>query len=119
MEEAVHSVIALGKSWRNKKHLPNILVHCHGGVSRSTAATYMLLCASHPDIKPAVHFDALLKMTNKPWPNLRMVEMADRLLEYKGAMIEPLAAYRAKHPKRIDAYHRRNVRRGITGYPPR
>ena len=71
----------------------HVLVHCHAGVSRSTAAAAILMAQFAPGEEEAA-FLKLLKLRKHGWPNTRMVEFADRLLDRKGAMLEGLNAYR-------------------------
>jgi predicted protein tyrosine phosphatase len=90
-----------------------IVVHCHAGVSRSTAVAYGLLALSEGRGREPEAFDALLTITRKPWPNRRVVEAIDRVLCRSGALLAPLDAYRARHPRRIDAWHCYNAGRGL------
>ena len=113
MQEAVADLIYMGRIWQENKLFPRTLVHCHGGVSRSTAATYILMCASMPDVAPEEHFVNLLRIAPKPWPNLRMVTIADGILGAGGKMIAPLKTYREANPNRLAVYRRLNRGRGI------
>ncbi len=90
-----------------------LLVHCHAGASRSTAAGYVALSLLAGQGREADAFARLLAMTVKPWPNRLLVEVADHRLGRGGALLAPLDAYRARYPRRIDAYHRLNPRRGL------
>ena len=58
----------------------HVLVHCHAGVSRSTAAAAILMCQHAPGQEEAA-FLKLLELRKHGWPNTRMVEFADTLLE--------------------------------------
>jgi predicted protein tyrosine phosphatase len=71
----------------------HVLVHCHAGVSRSTAAAAILLCQHAPGREEEA-FLRLLALRKHSWPNTRMVEFADRLLERRGALLRGLIAYR-------------------------
>jgi predicted protein tyrosine phosphatase len=71
----------------------HVLVHCHAGVSRSTAAAAILMCQHAPGHEEAA-FLKLLELRKHGWPNTRMVEFADQLLERDGAMLRGLIAYR-------------------------
>lgn len=71
----------------------HVLIHCHAGVSRSTAAAAILLCQHAPGQEEAA-FLRLLQLRKHGWPNTRMVEFADRLLARDGAMMRGLVAYR-------------------------
>jgi predicted protein tyrosine phosphatase len=92
---------------------PRLLIHCHAGVSRSTALAYgaigMLL---GPGLEEEA-FENLLKITRKPWPNRRVVECLDDMLGREGALLAPLDAMRAEFPMRIEHYRRFNWRRGL------
>jgi predicted protein tyrosine phosphatase len=90
-----------------------VVIHCHAGVSRSTAIAYALLALSQGPGREQATFDTLLRITRKPWPNRRVVEAVDRALGRSGALLAPLDAYRETYPRRIDAWHRYNARRGL------
>lgn len=98
---------------------PRLLIHCHAGVSRSTALAYgaisMLL---GPGLEEEA-FENLLQITRKPWPNRRVVECLDEMLDRGGALLAPLDAMRAQFPKRIEHYRRFNRRRGLVSGRPR
>jgi predicted protein tyrosine phosphatase len=57
-----------------------LLVHCHAGISRSTAAMALILAQAHPDQPAAVLLQHILAQREKAWPNLRMLELGDALL---------------------------------------
>ena len=92
-----------------------ILVHCHAGVSRSTAFAYSIIAHRFGAGREAEAFEALLSIVNKPWPNRRIIEIFDANWRRKGRLLAPLDAMRERHPKRIDAWHRFNARRGMAG----
>lgn len=92
-----------------------ILVHCHAGVSRSTAFAYSILAHRFGAGREDEAFAALLSIVNKPWPNRRIIEIFDAHWQREGHLLAPLDAMRAQHPKRIDAWHRFNARRGMVG----
>ncbi|MDI1285835.1 MAG: protein-tyrosine-phosphatase [Reyranella sp.] len=71
----------------------HVLVHCHAGISRSTAAAAILMAQHAPGQEEAA-FLKLLGMRKHGWPNTRMVEFADELLKRDGAMLRGLVAYR-------------------------
>ena len=71
----------------------HVLVHCHAGISRSTAAAAILMCQHAPGQEEAA-FLKLLGMRKHGWPNTRMVEFADTLLKRDGALLRGLLAYR-------------------------
>lgn len=71
----------------------HVLVHCHAGVSRSTAAAAILMAQHAPGQEEAA-FLKLLELRKHGWPNTRMVEFADELLKRDGALLRGLEAYR-------------------------
>lgn len=92
---------------------PRLLIHCHAGVSRSTALAYgAISMILGPGLENEA-FEALLGITHKPWPNRRVVECIDGILGRDGALLAPLDAMRAQFPRRIDHYRRFNRRRGL------
>jgi len=97
----------------HKNPAGHVLVHCHAGVSRSTAAAAILMAQFAPGEEEAA-FLKLLSLRKHGWPNTRMVEFADRLLDRKGRMLEGLKAYRrallAEKPHLQDII--RNIGRG-------
>ena len=71
----------------------HVLIHCHAGISRSTAAAAILMCQHAPGHEEAA-FLKLLELRKHGWPNTRMVEFADTLLKRDGALLRGLLAYR-------------------------
>jgi len=72
----------------------HLLVHCHMGISRSTAAALLLLAEAMPD-RPAREMMAeIAGVRDKAWPNLRMVEIGDDMLGLKGDLVR---AVRDRH----------------------
>lgn len=91
-----------------------LFIHCHGGVSRSTATAYAALVRRNGAARAEDSFAELLRLTTKPWPNRTIVRHADDLLGAGGRMLAVLDSYRSAHPQRLDAYlrlHRRRARR--------
>lgn len=86
-------------------------VHCHAGVSRSTATAYLTLACRHGAGNEAAAFAELIRLTEKPWPNRSIVAHADALLARGGRLLAPLDAYRDAHPRRLEAYRRLHLRR--------
>jgi predicted protein tyrosine phosphatase len=93
----VETILAFGHEVGDIDHL---LVHCHMGISRSTA-TAVILMAQHQPGREAEAFEHLWAIRPKSWPNSRMLGMADAMLGRDGAL---LAAMRAHHA-RVAAAH--------------
>jgi predicted protein tyrosine phosphatase len=97
-EHHVEALLAYGAALE-RSDAAHLLVHCHAGVSRSTAAAALLMAQHNPG-READAFLALLDLRAQAWPNTRMVEIADRLMERRGALQEGLATYRRALLKR-------------------
>jgi predicted protein tyrosine phosphatase len=85
----VEAILAFGESLRRgaaerEDAMGHLLVHCHAGISRSTAAMAMLLAQTYPDQDEDSIFERLLGIRSQAWPNSRMIGFADRLLGRKG-----------------------------------
>lgn len=70
----------------------HLLVHCHAGVSRSTAAAALILAQAHPDRPAGAAFDAVAQIRPRAWPNLRILEFGDALLGRDGEIVAAAAA---------------------------
>ena len=69
----------------------HLLVHCHAGVSRSTAAAALILAQASPDQPAQDVFNAVVRLRPRAWPNLRMLEFGDELLGRNGEIIAAAA----------------------------
>jgi len=90
----VEQVLAFGRQLTAAGRGHRVLVHCHAGISRSTAALLLILAQAEPE-RPADDIIAdIVGIRSKTWPNLRMIEIGDRLLGRDGALV---AAVRRRH----------------------
>jgi predicted protein tyrosine phosphatase len=69
----------------------HLLVHCHAGVSRSTAAMALIVAQAAPDEPGERIFDEVLRLRPQAWPNLRMLELGDAMLGRRGELIAAAA----------------------------
>jgi predicted protein tyrosine phosphatase len=80
-----------------------LLVHCHMGISRSSAALALILARVRPELPAPQILDEVLRIRRRAWPNLRLIELGDVALERQGELIEALSAvYRLqlqRHPE--------------------
>jgi predicted protein tyrosine phosphatase len=60
--------------------LRHLLVHCHMGVSRSTAAMTLLLAQAQPNASARDVLRQVLAIREKAWPNLRILTFGEELL---------------------------------------
>lgn len=92
-EEHVERVLAFGRSLVAEPWpAASLLVHCHAGVSRSTASMALILAQALPDRPAAEILGEVLRIRQQAWPNLRMMEMGDALLGRGGELVD--AAHR-------------------------
>lgn len=81
--------------------LAHLLVHCHAGISRSTASMATLLAEARPDWDEDAVFGHIREIRPQAWPNSRMIAMADDLLGRDGRMTAALRRhYRAQIERR-------------------
>jgi predicted protein tyrosine phosphatase len=95
--ERILSFGALARGRRGSRTDGHLLVHCHMGISRSTAAMAMLLAQAYPNETAPNLFARLLEIRPKTWPNLRMIEFADGMLGRSGTLTAACAQVYAGH----------------------
>jgi predicted protein tyrosine phosphatase len=78
--------------------LRHLLIHCHAGISRSTASMAALLAEARPQADEDAIFAHIREIRPQAWPNSRMVAMADDLLGRGGRL---LAALRRHYGEQI------------------
>ena len=88
-QDHIDALLAFGRDLMAEPQADaHLLVHCHAGISRSTAAMTLILAQGLPH-EPAERVLAqVLHIRNKAWPNLRMLEMGDRSLGRGGTLVE-------------------------------
>ena len=81
--------------------LSHLLVHCHAGISRSTAAMATLLARHTPLGEEDSIFARIREIRPIAWPNSRMVDFADDILGCGGRLSAALRDhYRYQAPRR-------------------
>lgn len=78
----------------------HLLVHCHAGVSRSTASMALILAQAQPEVPAEAILAEVLRIRDKAWPNLRMLELGDRTLGRGGSLPEAAHALYARQVER-------------------
>jgi len=66
---------------------PHLLVHCHAGVSRSTASMILIIAQAQPERAAASIAQEVLRIRPQSWPNLRIIEMGDAQLGRDGELV--------------------------------
>lgn len=67
-----------------------LLIHCHAGISRSTASAFITACARNPHMREGDILADLHAASPTARPNGRLVRMADDLLGRDGRMLRAL-----------------------------
>jgi predicted protein tyrosine phosphatase len=65
----------------------HLLVHCHAGVSRSTASMILMVAQARPQAAASAVAQEILRIRPQAWPNLRIIEIGDALLGRRGEII--------------------------------
>lgn len=69
-----------------------LLIHCFAGISRSTAAAYVIRAARNPEIDERMLARKLRVLAPSATPNPRIIALADDILDRNGRMIEAIKA---------------------------
>ena len=83
----IAAIIAFAQGWDGTAPL---LVHCWAGISRSTAAAYIIVCLLGADEHAAAQ--ALRAAAPQATPNARMIALADAQLGCAGRMVGAITA---------------------------
>lgn len=98
----VAAILGFGDSiLLDPENLRHLLVHCHMGISRSTAAMALLLAKALPDAPASDIMAHILSIRDKAWPNLRILEFGEEQLGRKGELTSAAGAiYRLQIERR-------------------
>lgn len=86
--EHIDRLLRFVTAWEMERPM---VIHCYAGISRSTAAAFISLCALRPEQDEAAIAARLRASSEMATPNRLMVGLADRMLGRKGRMIEAIA----------------------------
>jgi predicted protein tyrosine phosphatase len=113
--EHIEQIIAFGADAARAHH--RILIHCHMGISRSTAAAITLLASRHGDAEAAVA--RVTELRPIAWPNLRMIELADAARNFDGRLVRAVRRHHARallrKPELKDVFTRHGRAREVEG----
>ena len=104
-DEHVARLIGFAGQWDRKAPM---VVHCFAGISRSTAAAFITVCALNPQRDEMQIARAIRDASATAMPNTRIVAIADRLLKRDGRMVRAVEALgrgqeaMEGHPFRLD-----------------
>lgn len=79
----IQSLLEFGRMWEATAPL---VVHCWAGISRSTAASFILMCDRLDHVRETEIADALRKRARHANPNRLMIRLADEALGRAGRM---------------------------------
>jgi predicted protein tyrosine phosphatase len=94
-------ILAFGNTFQRDlaaRREAHLLIHCHAGISRSTAAMTALLMQADPEETEERIFERLVAIRPKAWPNSLMIGFADDLLGRGGRLA---AALRRHYGRRL------------------
>ncbi|WP_102957827.1 tyrosine phosphatase family protein [Mangrovicella endophytica] len=86
-EDHLDQLLDFGRRWDRRKPLA---IHCWAGISRSTAAAYILAIAINPALDEMELADELRRRAPSATPNPRLVALADARLERGGRMVQAI-----------------------------
>lgn len=90
--EHVQQVLAFGRDLlAEPPGRAGLLVHCHMGVSRSTASMLLIIAQALPGASAGMLADTVLAIRPQAWPNLLITEMGDRELGRGGKLVAAVA----------------------------
>lgn len=75
--------------------IDHLLVHCHMGISRSTATAAILMAQHHPGREDEA-FAELARIRPRSWPNSLMIALADHALGRGGRLVAAMRAHHAR-----------------------
>lgn len=79
----VEELLDFARGWDREAPM---LIHCYAGISRSTAAAFIVACALRPDVAEESLALALRRASPSATPNTRLVALADERLGRDGRM---------------------------------
>ncbi len=85
--EHIERLIAFARAWDRRR--PKV-VHCFAGISRSTAAAYIIAAALAPERDERELAQTLRKLSPTATPNRRLVSLADDILGRSGRMADAI-----------------------------
>lgn len=97
----IEGLLRFGRSLAVSRSARGLLIHCHAGLSRSTAAAVLVLAQARPDRSPEAAVIEMLELQPRAWPNLRMIELGDQLLVCEGRLVRAVRRHYADMVERF------------------
>ena len=100
--EHIEELLRFGEGLTSSEADPlrHLLVHCHAGISRSTASMTILLAEAQPATDEDELFAEIREIRPQAWPNSHMVALADELLGRGGRMVAALRRHYGEQMRR-------------------
>lgn len=86
-DDHIQSLLEFGRLWEATAPL---VVHCWAGISRSTAAAFILMCDRLDHVRESEIANALRTRAPHASPNRLMVKLADEALGREGRMVHAI-----------------------------
>ncbi len=86
-EEHVEALLRYVSAWNRQGPL---VVHCWAGISRSTAAAFITLCATNPRTPEWLVAQRIRRASPTACPNTLLVRLADEALGRRGRMLQAI-----------------------------
>jgi predicted protein tyrosine phosphatase len=83
----IENILSFGRSWDDSSPL---LIHCWAGISRSSAAAFIIACDRNPGCEREIAIE-LRQRALFCTPNRLMIALADDLLSRDGRMIDAIS----------------------------
>lgn len=85
----VQALLNFTRGWDRQRPM---VIHCFAGISRSTAAAFIVASALAPHRDEAEIANRLRQQSPSATPNIRLVSIADAILGRKGRMVKAIEA---------------------------
>jgi len=90
-EEHVAQLLEFGREVVAAGPDAHLLIHCHAGISRSTASAALLLAQAYPARSPDEIFAEIGRLRPQAWPNLLLLELGEAALGRHGEIVPAVA----------------------------
>lgn len=94
-DDHIKDLLGFARGWDATAPL---VVHCWAGISRSTAAAFILMCDRLDHVRESEIAAALRKRAPHAHPNRLMVQLADTMLSRSGRMVDAIEALAPGEP---------------------
>ena len=91
-EDHVAQLLEFGREVTAAGPNTHLLIHCHAGISRSTASAALLLAQEDPARPADEIFAEIGRLRPRAWPNLLLLEHGEAALGRHGEIVSAVAA---------------------------